>query len=230
MSKPRLVWDLPTRIFHWSFVIAILTAWISIETGREELHTQAGYMVLGLLTFRLLWGLFGTRHARFASFFPSPRAVYRYARSLLGREPEKPYPGHNPLGSLMVLLLLALVAVQAVTGLFTEGDIWSGPYYAAVSKDTAKTLESLHHQNFDFILIAAGLHIVAVFVYLFFKKQNLVRPMVTGTKSPDEVDEAESIPHSGLVRAATLAVVVIAFVYWLVEIAPPVAESSYYYY
>ena len=121
----HLVWDLPTRVFHWWLTLSLVASWITAEAGFEwtQWHIYLGYCALGLVLFRLMWGVVGTRHARFGSFLRGPFQVIRYARTL--PEASAPaYAGHNPLGGWMVILLLLLVAVQAVTGLFISDDVF----------------------------------------------------------------------------------------------------------
>src|SRR5690606_24307573 len=142
-----------------------------------------GYAIIALLLFRIVWGFIGPRHARFSSFLQRPPAIWRYARSLMGRAPITATAGHNPLGGLMVLAMILLVGLQAGTGLFATDDvIWAGPYNPAVSGATAERLTSIHHANFDWILAAIVLHILAIAFYAVVKKQNLVVPMITGRK------------------------------------------------
>ncbi len=219
MTEKKLVWDLPLRLFHWLFGISVIATWIAIENQQEQLHLYLGYFIIFLLIFRLVWGIFGTRHARFRYFFPTPGKVKSYLCALI-RGNGKETIGHNPLGSLMVFLMFALVGFQAVTGLFLEGEIWSGPYEHTVSPDTEETLNSLHHTNFSFIQALIVLHILAVLGYLFFKKQNLITPMITGKKKADIVGE-EGIAHSRLWLALVILVITAGFVYWLIFIAPP---------
>ncbi|MDH5206909.1 MAG: cytochrome b/b6 domain-containing protein, partial [Hylemonella sp.] len=115
-SKKILVWDLPVRVFHWLLVLCFFGAYLSSESERWMLlHVTLGYTLGGLLAFRLLWGLWGTRHARFVNFVRGPMAVARYLGSLLRGRPEH-HVGHNPAGALAVVLLLVLGAVTAFTG------------------------------------------------------------------------------------------------------------------
>ena len=228
MSDKKLVWDLPLRLFHWLFGISILAAWATAELGEEQIHMWLGYLILSLLVFRVCWGLWGTTYAQFRHFYPRPKLILNYLKNLLnGRSTET--MGHNPLGGLMVFLMLALVAIQAITGLFTEGEIWAGPYRSAVDKSLAKQLEAIHHSNFDYILLAIGLHIAAILFYLINKKQNLIWPMITGKKRADLAPEEQGIAHSKLWLATLTAIFVGGFIYWLVAVAPPPVIYEYYY-
>ncbi len=197
MTK-RLVWDLPLRLFHWVFALSVAASWATAKAGVDwmQYHIYLGYLIIGLLVFRVIWGFIGPRHARFSSFLQRPAAVWSYARGLL-RADSHPSVGHNPLGGLMVILMLALVAVQATTGLFTTDTIlWTGPYYPSVSSATASLLSTVHNLNFNIILAAVGLHIAAIVYYRTFKKQNLVSAMFTGYKPAAEVPEHHAITSS----------------------------------
>jgi cytochrome b len=177
------LWDLPTRLFHWSLVLLIAGAWWTQEQADDsELHARIGYAVLTLVIWRLLWGLFGSDTSRFSSFVRSPRAALAYARSLFGSVAFPHLPGHNPLGGYSVLLLLGSLAVQAVTGLFLYDDeLFWAPLNGLVSEDTADLLEEVHELNFYVILGLVAVHVAAIAFYAFVKRQSLVRPMIVGT-------------------------------------------------
>ncbi len=228
MSQKHLIWDLPLRIFHWSFAITILACWYTAENKEDyiELHLQLGFVTLGLLIFRILWGIVGPKHARFSQFIPSPRKLLTY---LTSDEKKKTSPGHNPLGALMVVLMIVLISLQAISGLFINDDVFSsGPYYGSISKDLEAIMSFLHHNTFDFMIGAIGLHLAAIFYYWWGKKQNLVLPMITGKKTAEDITEQDAIPHSKLILAAIIAVCCIGFVYWLVIVNAPVIEEFYY--
>jgi cytochrome b len=183
MSEPVLkVWDIPTRVFHWTFVALIIAAWATSEFGWIEWHAWIGQALLALVVYRILWGIMGSETAQFWNFVKGPKAAIAYARGLLaGHTP--PSIGHNPLGALMILALLGLVALQAILGLFANDDIYfEGPLRHLVSKATSDTLTGLHHLLFDAIWLAAAAHIGAALFYLFIKRENLIRPMITGVK------------------------------------------------
>ena len=136
------IWDLPVRISHWAIALLFAVQWWTGETGRLGWHRLAGYAVIGLVVFRLLWGLLGSSTARFASFVRGPRAVFAYLAKLRVRGDGRFRIGHNPLGGWSVVLMLALLAVQAGLGLYaidTDG-LESGPLAARVSFETARTL------------------------------------------------------------------------------------------
>lgn len=177
------VWDWPVRLFHWALVLLLAGSWASAQAGVEFMHwhMRCGYGVLTLLLFRLLWGLWGSASARFAGFVRGPRAVLGYARDWFSRRPQH-YLGHNPLGGWMVIVLLLLVGVQAGSGLFANDDIFTeGPLYAWVTKDISDVLTFVHKRNFNLLLAAVGLHVVAVLLYLW-RGENLLKAMFTGRK------------------------------------------------
>lgn len=189
LTRIRL-WDLPTRLFHWSLVVAVSVAVITGELGGEWMgvHGKAGLTIVGLVTFRVAWGFIGSTHARFLSFLPTPGKILAY---LKGRWQGV---GHNPLGALSVFALLGLLAVQAGTGLFTNDDIaFTGPLNVLVDETLAGRLTGWHRQLANVLLGLLALHIVAIFFYVRFKKDKLIKPMVTGWKE---------VPH-GHSRSAT---------------------------
>jgi len=219
------VWDLPVRIFHWLILVLVTLLWYTGEVGGLDLsipwpggetlfwgnmdvHMLLGQAVLTLVIFRVLWGLFGSTTARFASFVRGPRVVLQYARaSLSGREP--PTLGHNPAGTLMVLLLLGLLAAQALLGLFASDDIFSeGPLAHLVSSDTSGRLTELHGLLFNLLLAAIALHVLAAFVYLL-RGKNLIKAMVTGHKPAAQLpqDEARDLRFVSSAWALLLLVV-----------------------
>lgn len=230
MTKKVLVWDLPLRLFHWLFASTILMLWLTAELGSDfiDYHMQLGYFALGLIIFRILWGLIGPKHARFSQFIPSPTALINYIKqSKQGNAPH--YAGHNPLGSLMVILMIVLILMQAVSGLFIDDDVYSsGPYYGLMSNGFEKVMSFIHHNVFDFIIAAIVLHLGAIFYYWRVKKQNLVLPMITGKKPADKVNNEDKIPHSKIPLAIIVVALTITFVYWLVVTNAPVFEEFYY--
>ena len=231
MTEPKcLVWDLPLRLFHWLFALSIFGSWLTAELGFEymQAHFYLGYFMIGLVIFRVIWGFIGPTHARFSNFLKGPSTLLRYLRSLAGGEPVNS-AGHNPAGGLMVIVMMAMAAFQAITGLFASDDIaWFGPYNPAVSGATASKLTSLHHANFNWILAAIALHLLAIGFYWRVKRQNLVVPMFTGRKPAAWVAEHEVIPHSQLLKALIVIVIATGLVYWLIGAAPePVDEYAF---
>lgn len=198
------------------------------EGDMVDLHMQLGYVALGLVLFRLIWGVVGTKHARFGQFVPSFSTLKRYVHASSNNEQAR-YAGHNPLGSLMVVTLLFLVLLQALSGLFITDDVFSsGPYYGVLNATWEKVMATIHHNLFDVLLGAIALHIGAVVYYKTVKKKSLVKPMVTGKKDAKEINPGDDIPHSKLIIASIVIAAVICFVYWLVVTNAPVVEELYF--
>ncbi len=178
------VWDVPVRLFHWALVLLFAFMFYSGKTGSDwmEWHMRAGYAILALVLFRISWGFAGSTHARFSSFLAGPSACVQFVKHLLARKPS-PYPGHNPLGGWMVLVMLFALLFQTSTGLFANDDLLSeGPLAALVSKATSDQLTTLHVWNFNLLLVLAGLHLAAVLYHAGFMKENLIGAMFTGAK------------------------------------------------
>ena len=228
MTEKRLVWDLPLRLFHWLLVASMVASYITAKfIDDRQWHFYVGYWTLGLLIFRILWGFLGPRHARFTNFVRSPSAIWLYFKGLL-QKGSSPSIGHNPVGGLMVLVMLVLMTIQAVTGLFTtDAVIWAGPYNPAVSESTASLLSTVHYWNFNFILAAVGLHVAAIVFYAFYKNQNLVVPMLHGHKPAVLVPEHEAIRSSQLLKALVVSLIAAGFVYWLLAHAPVAPDNTY---
>jgi cytochrome b len=179
---PMRVWDAPTRLFHWAIVVLVAAAWTTQEFDQMRWHMLCGYSILTLLLFRLVWGVIGSDTARFSRFLKSPVEAVRHLAHFRRREPDTEI-GHNAAGGWMVLVMLALLLVQAGTGLFANDDIdTEGPLMYRVGKQTSDWLSHIHSFTFNLILAAIGLHVLAVFGYAVFKGHDLVRPMVTGKK------------------------------------------------
>lgn len=180
--KTIRVWDLPLRLFHWALLICVLGAIISIEIADNiDIHQYFGYAVLSLLIFRLTWGVLGGEHARFASFVRGPGQAIAYLKTI--KTQHGPSIGHNPLGALSVLGMLAALLFQAVSGLFlTDEILFEAPLFKFISGDTASLLAQAHEINPKIIMALIGLHIAAILFYRFGKRENLITPMITGSK------------------------------------------------
>ena len=203
---PLKVWDLPTRLFHWLLVAGVAAAWVTMENGWMETHALVGQLILVLIAFRLIWGIVGSETAQFWNFIRGPKSVIAYARGLLrGTSPRS--IGHNPLGACMVIVLLAIVALQASLGLFANDDIFfEGPLFHLVDKSFSDTLTGYHHLLFDFILLAVGLHVAAALFYLVVKRENLIGAMITGRKWwPQPLPRVRFTPVWAAIPALTIA-------------------------
>lgn len=205
-----LVWDVPVRVFHWLMVLSFAGAYITAESERWRLlHVTLGYTLAGLVAFRLMWGLVGTRYARFASFVRGPRAVAAYVRSLFSRQPQH-HLGHNPAGAVaIVLLLLAAVALTA-----------SG--WATYNEIGGKWLEETHEVVANLMLALVGVHIAGVVISSRLHRENLVGAMITG-KKPGTRDQAarRSAWSVGLLMVAA----VLGF-WWLQWQSAPAAADA----
>ncbi len=222
----RQVWDLPVRLFHWTLVTAFIASYVTNKLGIAyfKYHVWCGYTVIVLVCFRILWGFVGTRHARFRNFVRGPVATGRYLLGLM-RGRGRRYPGHNPLGALMVLALLLTLLAQALTGLFANDEIVNtGPLYGYVSNARSLWLTSLHRLLFDWIFAAVVIHVLAVLAHHIARKEKLVRAMLTGRKPAHSVPADEAIQSSRLWLAALLIVVLSVALAWIVATAP-IAEA-----
>ncbi|TVP90346.1 MAG: cytochrome B [Pseudomonadaceae bacterium] len=217
---PVKVWDLPLRLFHWLLVLCVIGAIVTIQFKGEWMvwHERFGLAIIGLLSFRLVWGVLGSTHSRFISFFPTPGRLLDYLR---GRWQGL---GHNPLGALSVFALIGLFGFQAVSGLFSNDDIaFSGPLRNLVSSSLSGDISSLHRRAEDFLYILVGLHVLAIIVYRVRGKK-LVGPMLHGYK---QVPAEQSQPvRGGSWVALVISLAVAGLMVWLasgvwIEVPPP---------
>lgn len=209
-TPSTLVWDVPVRIFHWLLVLCFAGAWITAESEHWRLvHVTLGYTMAGLVAFRVLWGLVGTRHARFASFVRGPRAVLGYLKSLIGRHPEH-HTGHNPAGALAIVGLLTLIAITAASGFATYNELGG------------EWLEDLHEGAANGLMLLVIVHVIGVVVGSLVHKENLVRAMFTGRKP---VPASEGIRRGWAPLAAALLAAVLGF-WWLQYESAPTASLA----
>ena len=218
-TRPITVWDAPLRLFHWLLAVLVVFSYVTAKIGGSwmEWHMRSGYTILALLLFRLAWGFAGGTTSRFASFVRGPAAAIAHLRSL--RAPGRVMLGHNPLGGWMVLVMLAALLVQAVSGLFVDDEILTrGPLVAKASGDVVSRMGWIHDRN-EWVLVAlVGLHVAAIAFYALVLRANLVMPMISGRA---ELPEQVLPPRPGsTVLAAVLVGIAGGFVYWLVVIYP----------
>lgn len=213
-----LVWDAPTRLFHWMLVFLVALAW---TTGEAEgslflVHQLAGYGVAALLLFRVIWGFTGSRHSRFGDFVRPWHEVLAHVKNVLRLRPTRTL-GHNPLGGWMALLLLLVLAAQVGTGLFASEDGLGGPLAGAVSSGTAHAITELHEGLSGALLGLIGLHVVGVLVESVLTRDNLVRAMITGRKDvlPGEAGAGERSVFAPVWLAA-LALGTASGIVWMV--------------
>ncbi len=221
------VWDLPTRLFHWTLVVLVVA---SVVTGQLdsvlgpdtlEWHKRSGLAVLALLLFRLAWGFAGGTHARFANFLHGPRTVIGYARSLVARDAAAEPAGHNPMGGWSVVAMLLAIALQAATGLFIvqEDYGFEGPLARHVSRAVSDRLNAIHEANFYAIAALVAAHVAAVVFYTVVKRQDLVGAMISGGKRLEAGREGEATRGGGLGVAAAIAIAAATAVWALVTYA-----------
>ena len=199
------VWDILIRVFHWSLMVSFIVAYLT-RTGKNELHIYAGYTVLGLIIFRVVWGFIGSRHARFGNFVTSYSPVERYVKNLFSKKPKR-YVGHNPLGGWMVIAMLITLFMLSYSGLKLH-DIQSGggpitmqmpsinPISSAYAQDDVEQFlirekdevgedywKELHAQYTYLMLVLIALHLAGVVVSSVLYKENIVKEMLTGKKA-----------------------------------------------
>lgn len=211
------LWDIPLRIVHWSFVLLMPALWWTGEEREIDLHIQIGQVMLALVAFRLLWGLFGSSTARFGSFLRGPKTVIAYLRGNAA-----PALGHNPLGGWSVAAMLGLLSLQIGLGLFASDSdgLYYGPLSSLISDyDTVEAMTEWHHILFNLILLLIVIHIGAILYYWFAKRDNLVKPMVTGDK---EVDAELVEPATGSPILAILLACAAAGLSWWVSLGAPI--------
>jgi cytochrome b len=194
------VWDAPVRVFHWLIVLSIPALWWTGEHAELEWHRRIGYLVLALVGFRLAWGFAGASTARFANFVRSPGAVVAYGGKLARGEPGAVL-GHNPMGGWSVVGLLILLAAETALGLFAVDvdGLAPGPLARFVDFDAGRIAAHWHHWLFNALLVLIGLHLAAIAFYALVRRDNLVWPMVVGSRPP--VDGAAPMRAVPLWRA-----------------------------
>jgi cytochrome b len=214
-----LVWDLPLRLFHWLLVLLVAASFVSAEIGGKamQLHFLSGYTILALVLFRILWGFAGGTHARFASFVRGPAEVISYLRNLPRRDAPR-HLGHNPAGAWSVLLMLLSLLLQAGTGLFANDDeSTEGPLAGLAGKAWSDRITEIHEFNSGLLYVLIGLHLAAIVYYLAYRRDNLVRSMLTGFK--DAAGTADAPPKPGPAwLAAILLAACAAAVYFVLQL------------
>jgi len=186
MNAKRVVrvWDIPVRLFHWWLVVAFFIAYFT-EDDWMVVHVWAGYSVLSLVLFRILWGFVGTRYARFSNFICSPRTAFAYLKAVFLMHPKR-YLGHNPAGAMMIVLLLASLLITTITGVIAYGaDEGAGPL-AGIVTSYGDVWEDVHELCANFTLFLVFLHLLGVAFESFLHRENLVKSMIDGNKRLDE--------------------------------------------
>ncbi len=207
-TKQIRVWDLPTRLFHWSLLVAFVAAWLTGDVLEiYKPHELIGFFIIGLLSFRVVWGFAGSTTARFSQFVRGKTAVTDY---LNGRWQGV---GHNPLGGWSVLLMLTLLFVMVITGLFANNDAdFSAPLTFLISEATSSLLTSIHHLVFKLLLVVVAIHVGSIYFYKIVKAKDLVTPMITGRKEVES--ETEAATQGGSIIAVIVAVIIAMLAVW----------------
>ncbi|WP_137124872.1 cytochrome b/b6 domain-containing protein [Roseomonas sp. HF4] len=220
-TVPVKVWDGWVRLFHWGAAGCVLVSFLSAKSGAWNLHYMSGYTLLTLVAFRIAWGLVGSRNARFATFLRGPGTAVRQIMKFRRVEPDTETT-HNAAGAWMVVLLLGLLLAQATSGLFANHDVGftysqHGPLANAVSEATSERMTTLHVTLIDWLLIAVLVHVLAVVSYRLVKGQDLVVPMVTGTKAlPASVAQAPR--HAPALLGVVLLAAAVAGVWYVTRL------------
>jgi len=199
------VWDLPVRLFHWLLVACVVGAFVTAKIGGNAMvwHGRLGLAIVGLLAFRVVWGLVGSNYARFATFVRGPATILAYLRGAWQGQ------GHNPLGALSVLALLGILAAQATTGLLSNDDIaFSGFLVPLVGSELSSQITSIHRLLENALILLVALHLGAIAFYARVKKHNLVKPMLTGWTEGNPEESAKGGRPTQVVLAVLIAVAV----------------------
>lgn len=216
------VWDIPIRIFHAALAVLVVFSFVTgkIGGGWMQWHVKSGYAILALLLFRFAWGFAGSRTSRFAAFLAGPAAALRHVRDTLARRAPV-IAGHNALGGWMVLLMIAVLAFQASTGLFADDEIATqGPLAAKVSEALVARMTTLHKYNAWVVACAVGVHVAAVAAYQWIFKVNLIGPMIHGWRDLAPGSRLAEPPRAPSLLALALLAAASAAVYWLVAVFP----------
>lgn len=209
------VWDRAVRLTHWAVVALFALMWWTGKTGRMDLHKLAGYALLALVLFRLIWGVVGSSTARFSSFVRGPVAVARYAAGLVTGRVRTVVIGHNPMGGWSVVALLTGLTLSLATGLFAEDTdgLESGPLASRASYAVTSAAATWHGRLFDALLVLAGLHLAAIVFYAVVKRDDLVSPMLRGVRSAPA--GAAPMRPAGAGRLLVSAAVAVAVAAWI---------------
>ncbi|OOV85941.1 cytochrome b/b6 domain-containing protein [Oceanospirillum linum] len=214
------VWDISIRLFHWSLVGLIGFLWWSGTEGVQmDNHVLAGYTVLGLVVYRVIWGFIGSYHARFINFIRSPIKTLKSIPEVLSVRSNSHHVGHNPVGGWMVVALVLILLAQGISGLGTTDDIFiDGPLVPYISDDMIYWLTDLHLTLPDYLIALVVLHLAAVLFHDTFKREHLIQAMITGVKKVP-ASLADSVRQSELPAKRFLIVVALlsGMGWWLIS-------------
>jgi len=223
------VWDIYLRLFHWALVCAVTVSFLSIQFDAMQIHTTSGICVVGLLVFRIIWGIVGSTTARFRQFVRGPKTVLAYIKSETAapkvssrvsdaRPTQVVHPGHSPIGALSVVGMLTVLSVQIASGMFADDEVYTtGPLAQFVSLDFSEAATAIHGINAKITAGLIILHLIAIAFYFFVRKSNLILPMLTGDKSypANLAVEYRKLHMGGLIAALSTIALALAVSIWL---------------
>lgn len=222
--QPVRVWDLPTRLFHWTLALTVVASVVTATVGGNAMvwHMRLGLLVLALLVFRLVWGLIGGHWSRFATFLYGPRSVLAYLRGAAGAGGRVDV-GHSPLGAWSVFAFLGLLSAQVATGLVADDEIaTTGPLYRYVSSTTAGVASRWHAGWGQYLVIGlVALHVAAVLYYLWRKRRNLIMPMIHGDMALPQGTTASADGAGRRLAALAAAAAAVALAWWIGSLGAP---------
>ncbi len=216
-TAEKRIWDLPVRITHWGLVISFFGAFFTAELNPMIIHYWFAFIALTLAIFRVIWGLIGSENARFVNFVRGYQPARAYFTELL-KFRHKEYWGHNPLGALMVISAISLMILTVVFGLFARNRDLTGPWADSVSPTVEKLLNEGHSFLASVLMTIVVAHIAAILFYRFVLHDNLIKPMVTGMREPQEPHPTPKFAPLWLAAfglAISIAITGALFRFWL---------------
>ncbi len=207
--KSIKIWDLPVRVFHWALAIMTLMMFGSAKTENFDIHILIGQCLVGLIIARICWGFIGSSNTRFSSFVFKPKEYLSYIRKLKQKKPSY-QTGHSPIGSLAVILILVALVTQATTGLIASDvdGLYEGPFAYYVTYELSRWASEFHVDHERWLLVLIIAHLLANAFYYFYKKDNLVRPMLSGSKQMPQSLEFISPQLASTRRGIVVALIV----------------------
>ena len=207
------VWDIPIRLFHWVLVALVtsqfLIAWVFTE--QIDLHVKLGYLTLALIVFRIFWGFIGTAYAQFKNFLVSPTSLVAYIKELFNQTSQSKSAGHNPIGGYSTIAIIVCILAQGFSGLFCDDDVFTvGPLRHLVSDNATSIFNQVHALNAKILVGLLCTHVAAIFWHLLVKRENLIKPMITGKKIAIKDDKYMNWTEKPLAALLAFALALIA--------------------